>query len=219
MKKLLTIILIAVMVAMILSSCNSDDGNGGIGEHEPPAWIAVDIEPYVMQGKIDAVEITIGMTCDEVVEHYGGVYDQTDFTEDDYDDDEYGDNSYFEEGYWRDEDMLMRSTHDPRFVELRTMHTAYYYVVEGSRINFIAHFGDAFGFMTGITPIDDVIEIVDEDFARRDAAREDLFFMLSPNETGVEILYKDFTTFRLQFVFFEGLLLATTIQNSVVWNF
>lgn len=219
MKKILPLLLVIAFVAGLLASCGSpeQDTTLDIGSYDPLVWEAVDVEPYASIGKIDTVEIEIGTSFEDVIEHYGNVFDETDEDFDDLVE------SGLDMGHAHDHDdehtTLMRSRHDPRFVELRTQYTAYYYVTDGSLINFIAHFDDAFGFMVSVTPIEDVANIVGEDFARKTAIREDLFFVIAPLEEGVEILYKDFENFRLQFVFFEGVLMATTIQNLNVWNF
>ena len=210
MKKIIAIILIMVTIGAILSSCNGDENNGsgnGLGHYDPLEWERVDIQHYALQGKINTVEITIGMTYTEVFEHYGENHVCSDDAED------------FDGEFCCVSFPLIVSRHDERFVELRTLQTAYYYVTEGSRVNFIAHFDEAFGFVAGVTTIDEIAEIIGEDFTRRDAAYGDLFFALDFSEFGIEILYKDFANFRVQFVFFDELLMATTLQNLAVWDF
>jgi hypothetical protein len=201
MKRIIPILIAAVMLFSLVSCSNQDEKTSSSDAAvSSETQINTVFAEYAKQGRIDGALFGLGTKPSEIKEYY----------------------HYEDEEYWQDPSEVtdqLTVAGDSR-VRMYVGDTRYYYYAkdEADGISFIVYYQTAYNYVVGISSIEDVKSTIGmEPSSEGDAASEELFFFPGEPENIYRVSYK-VNDYTVTFFFADGLLCATTIADDTLWS-
>lgn len=187
MKRFSTFLLAIIMVLTFVA-CGSGD--------KQESKIPVKAEKQAAEGIIPEMKYGLGTDPDKIIEEYEDYIEANEGT-----------------------DVFIDETEGELTVRLSTIDTAYYYEKENKEhgVAVLINFADSYGYLLGITMIDDI----KKDFAATPevltATEEQMYFFPSAEDNCVILRYT-YGSNRLDFFFVDDFLAATVLTNTNYWT-
>jgi len=198
MKRLLALLLSLLMVCFVGCSQNNNDSSAD-----------TDIVSTAKTGKLDSVEFGLGADVEQVKEHYSKLAEE--YEKEHSSEDSHNHNGEVSAYY----NLIKKDGYS--VIDIASARFYYLNDQQEKGIAAVSTDGEVFGFTPGVTMKYEVEEAINAKGDIKSGTEDEMKFLAVRTEPIVVLRY-DFENIRLDFYFYDNVLISTVILDTNVWK-